>query len=155
MSISAIRSFLSYFEPAVRRPDYVQAAALCLRDGADGPEVLMVTSLRTRRWILPKGWPMKGRSLAEAAAQEAWEEAGVRGRVDPAEIGAFTYMKMRKTGTPVPCRCSLFRVHVDELAPDWPERKRRARRWMPVAEAADLVAEQELRAVLAGMSTGQ
>lgn len=155
MSFAALRSLISFFEPAARRPEYVQAAALCLRDGPDGPEVLLITSLRTKRWIVPKGWPMKGKSLAEAAACEAWEEAGVRGTIEAEEMGAFTYQKVLKNGVSVPCRCALYRMQVDALAADWPEKKRRERRWVPVGQAALMVAEHDLRGLFAEMASNR
>ncbi|HHX88347.1 MAG TPA: NUDIX domain-containing protein, partial [Paracoccus sp.] len=82
MKQSPLKALVSIFEPVFRRPDYIQAAALCLREGNKGREVLLISSLKSERWILPKGWPMKGRTLAGAALQEAWEEAGVVGRAD-------------------------------------------------------------------------
>ena len=61
--------------------DFVQVAALPLTIGEDGvTRVLLLTSRETRRWVIPKGWPMKGCKPYEAAAQEALEEAGVTGQ---------------------------------------------------------------------------
>ena len=51
-----------------------QFAALCYRIKRGKVQVLLVTSRRTKRWIVPKGWPMEGRTPADSAAQEAWEE---------------------------------------------------------------------------------
>ena len=146
-ALSALKALMS---PVMPRPDYLQVAALCLRDGDAGSEVLMVSSLTTKRWILPKGWPMQGRSLAEAALQEAWEEAGVSGIVEPAAVGHFTYRKLVKKGIPITCRCEVFRISVDSLADRYPEQAKRQRRWMPLPEAATSVDEPELRALLAG-----
>jgi 8-oxo-dGTP pyrophosphatase MutT (NUDIX family) len=135
-------------EPLPDAPARQQVAALCLRAGAQGPEVLLVSSLQTRRWILPKGWPMEGRSNAEAALQEAWEEAGVTGSVEAAEIGSYGYYKIRKSGLPVPCRVSVFRVDVTALADTYPEQAKRKRLWVPTTEAADMVHERELKDLL-------
>lgn len=147
-ALSALRALMS---PIVPRPDYLQVAALCLRDGRDGAEVLLVSSLTTKRWILPKGWPMEGRSLAEAARQEAWEEAGVSGTVEPAPVGQFSYRKLVKRGVPITCRCEVFRVRVESLAERYPEHARRQRRWTPLAEAVADIDEPELRALLAAI----
>lgn len=135
-------------EPPADAPARQQVAALCLRAGTQGPEVLLVSSLQTRRWILPKGWPMDGRSNAQAALQEAWEEAGVTGKVEEAEIGSYGYYKIRKSGLPVPCRVSVFRVDVAALADTYPESAKRKRRWVPAAQAADMVHERELKDLL-------
>jgi 8-oxo-dGTP pyrophosphatase MutT (NUDIX family) len=120
----------------VRRPAALQVAMLCVRHGAEGPEVLLVKTLDTGRWIIPKGWPMKGRALHEAAAQEAWEEAGARGRVSPDEIGRLTDSKRLKNGIVVPSEIVVFRMDDTHLADDYPEAGRRKRRMLPAAQAA-------------------
>ncbi len=148
MKQSALAAFRNFVEPVWRRPDFVQAAALCVRKTKKGPEVLLVTSLTTKRWIVPKGWPMDGRTLAEAAMQEAWEEAGVKGKVATASMGDFAYRKLVKNGIPVICRCSVFRIDVSDLANDFPEKGRRVRHWMRPSEAAKAVEEPELKALI-------
>lgn len=148
MMNSPLQALRSLIEPVFRRPEFIQSAALCLRDGRDGPEVLMITSRGTKRWLIPKGWPMKGRTLAGAAQQEAWEEAGVIGRVHESPIGYYTYHKRHRTGLPLACRVEVFRLDVADLARDWPEKKIRKRRWMRPEEAAAVVDEPELAALL-------
>ena len=75
------------FLPMLSRPRRLQVAALCFRRTDTGCEVLLVTSRDTGRWVIPKGWPMEGKSSAESAAQEAWEEAGVhQGQFDEAGL---------------------------------------------------------------------
>lgn len=136
-------------QPMLRRPPHLQVAALCTRAGADGgDEVLLVTSRGTGRWILPKGWPMPGRSLAEAAAQEAWEEAGVRGTAEAEALGSYDARKLTDGGLSLPCTVNVYRLRVDALAEDFPEARQRRRRWVPAAMAADLVQEPGLRALL-------
>ncbi|MDM7459888.1 MAG: NUDIX domain-containing protein, partial [Paracoccus sp. (in: a-proteobacteria)] len=89
-----------------RRPAAMQVGAIC-RDRVSG-DVLLVSSRGTGRWVIPKGWPMAGRSLAEAAAQEAWEEAGIRGRIHEGELGRFTYDKVQDEGFSVPVEIRVF-----------------------------------------------
>jgi 8-oxo-dGTP pyrophosphatase MutT (NUDIX family) len=60
-----------------------------------GREILLVTTRQTKRWIIPKGWPIKGLKPAKSAAREAYEEAGVRGSVKTKAIGIFSYEKGR------------------------------------------------------------
>jgi len=143
--IDRVRGLL---EPVFRVPDFIQSAALCLREGKTGREVLMVTSRGTRRWVLPKGWPMKGRTLAGGALREAWEEAGVIGTVEETPIGWYSYDKTRKGGLPLSCRVEVFRVRVDDLAADWPERRQRKRAWLPIETAIAQVQEPGLKAML-------
>ena len=131
-----------------RKPHAMQIAALCL--DVQG-RVLLITSRGTGRWIIPKGWPMPGLSLAEAALQEAWEEAGVRGRVDATPIGSYQYRKQHDRGFSVPTDVQVFAVCVHELAEDYPEQGQRKRAWFPPAEAAELVDEPGLRKILHGL----
>ncbi|MDX5357010.1 MAG: NUDIX domain-containing protein [Rhodobacterales bacterium] len=136
--IDAIRRLLA------RPSAALQVAMLCTRQGPDGPEVLLVKSLDSGRWILPKGWPMPGRSLAEAAAQEAWEEAGARGRVAPDEIARIPANKRLKSGLDVPCELVVFRMDDVTLADDYPEAAKRKRRMLPAAKAAARADIEEL-----------
>ncbi len=128
----------------------LQVAALPWRHEADGRvRVLLVTSRGTGRWIVPKGWPMTGKRSHQAAAQEAWEEAGVRGEIEDRASGAFGYLKTRG-GDRFPCRVEVFALRVTEELPDWPERSQRDRRWAPPEEAARMVQEKALaRLILA------
>jgi 8-oxo-dGTP pyrophosphatase MutT (NUDIX family) len=129
-----------------KRPVPLQVGAIC-RDPATG-DVLLVTSRGTGRWVIPKGWPMEGRSLAGAAAQEAWEEAGIRGHVDEAELGRFTYDKDQDEGFSVPVEVRVFLLHVEAAADDFPETRQRRRRWFTPADAARMVVEPGLRRLL-------
>ncbi len=126
----------------------LQVAALCYRFAHGRAEVLLVTSRDTGRWVLPKGWPMPGRSPARTAAREAFEEAGVLGRVAQTPIGSFHYRKILDDGSSLPCRVEVFPLAVRRLLRDFPERRQRVRKWMTMAKAAARVAEPELRDLL-------
>lgn len=133
--------------PAKRRagPDRlsVQYAALPFRR-FNGLEILLVTSRETRRWVIPKGWPMKGRKPYAAAAREALEEGGVSGRVGRATLGVYPYVKWLKNGAPAPCLVRVFPLEVTREHGDWPERGQRERRWFSADAAAAAVDEPEL-----------
>lgn len=129
-----------------RRPTPLQIAALCL-DPATA-KVLLITSRGTGRWILPKGWPMNGRSLGEAAQQEAWEEAGVRGPLMRQEFGSYHYDKIQDRGFGIPVRVQVFGIEVQELCDNYPESGQRRRAWFTPVEAAELVEEPELKSLL-------
>lgn len=124
-----------------------QVAALPVRTGPNGPEVMLITSRESRRWIVPKGWPMKGRKDHEAAAQEALEEAGLEGRIHKHPIGAYTYPK-RTVDAVEPCRVMVYRLDVEGERRSFRERGQRERRWLPVAEAATLVDEPRLASMI-------
>src|SRR5215471_8614155 len=82
----------------------VQYGALPYRVGnGSRPEFMLVTSRETQRWIIPKGWPKKGKSPRRSAAREAFEEAGVLGAVGRRPLGSFSYEKRLKNGRSVEC----------------------------------------------------
>jgi 8-oxo-dGTP pyrophosphatase MutT (NUDIX family) len=145
-------------KPSNREPDReprVQFAALPWRRDAKGDiEVLMITSRETRRWVIPKGWPIKGMKSAKSAAQEAFEEAGVVGKVSKTPIGAYAYDKQLKNGRLQHVRVAVFALFVESEAETYPEMGQREKRWLPLAEAASLVAEPELMVVLATFRPG-
>lgn len=134
-----------------RRLPSLQVGALCLRGRPGRREVLLVSSLGTGRWIIPKGWPMRGRTLAEAALREAWEEAGVQGEVGALPFGSFGYAKQRESAAPTPCEVQVFIVKVSGLDTDYPEAGQRVRRWVRPIEAVAMVDEPGLRALIGGL----
>ena len=129
-----------------RRPPALQVGALCLQ--AETGSVLLVTSRGTGRWIIPKGWPMDGRSVGGAALREAWEEAGVRGEVEETAFGRYSYDKKLAKGLSAPVEVQVHLVRVEGLDKNFPERKQRQRRWFTPAEAAGLVDEAGLARLL-------
>ena len=126
----------------------VQYAALPYRlMGKSRTEVMLITSLGTRRWIIPKGWPWPDQHDHVAAAAEAREEAGVLGEPKAGSIGSYTYEKRRQSG-PVPVRVAVYLLEVQEELETWPECERRQRAWFTLSEAAAAVREPELRDLL-------
>jgi 8-oxo-dGTP pyrophosphatase MutT (NUDIX family) len=109
-----------------------------------GAEILLITSRETRRWVVPRGNAIAGLRDHESAAQEAFEEAGIRGGVEESALGSYRYEKRRRDGSLAPAEVRLFRMLVTEEAGDWPEREERERRWFAPAEAAAAVAESDL-----------
>ena len=130
-----------------------QAAALAYRATADGePEILLVTSRETRRWILPKGWIENDVKPYETAAMEAWEEAGVRGRVKKKPIGSYTYEKRLNNGDHALCQVTVFALKVTTQLDEWPEKNERERRWVSLDQGANLISEGGLVKLLLGLS---
>ncbi len=143
-------------EPLVADPDgppRAQIGALCWRISRAGIEVLLVTSRETGRWVIPKGWLGIGLSAGEAAAREAWEEAGVRGRAG-AELGVFTYDKVTdrdtKAAARVPCVVAVHAVEVTGKAKDFPEAGQRRVKWFERGKAARKVTEPALQSLILG-----
>ena len=94
-------------------------------------ELLLVTSRTRGRWIIPKGWPIKGLKPQKSAAREAFEEAGVQGEVIPKPIGRYSYDKISddESGA-IPCEVLVFTLNVKRQLKDWPEASQREARWM-------------------------
>lgn len=139
------------FRPGARKRP-LQVAALPWRRGADGAiEVLLVTTRGTGQWMVPKGWPMVGKTWPEAAAQEAWEEAGVRGKAGTVELGRFRH---DKTGLlqSLPCTVAVFPLAVAEELERWPERGERTRRWFTLAEARANVRSPALASIIGAVA---
>lgn len=132
-------------------PPAHQVAALVWRPTADGPDVLLVTSRATRRWIIPKGWRVDGLSDVQSAAQEAFEEAGAVTADSDGVLGTYRYDKVLKDGSERPCTVDVFCFRIVRLADHWPEMKQRTRRWYATGTASSLVAEPDLAVLLSGL----
>jgi 8-oxo-dGTP pyrophosphatase MutT (NUDIX family) len=124
-----------------------QYAALPWRINA-GLEVMLISSRDTNRWVIPKGWPIPDLMPHESAAREAFEEAGIEGGIGTSPIGRYSYAKRLKAGKTVTCDVAVFAFRVARQLDDWPERGQRTIRWFPAAEAATLVEEPELAALM-------
>ena len=111
-------------------------------------EMLLVTGRRSGRWTIPKGWPMPGKSLAEAAAQEAYEEAGVRGTIDAVPVGSFDHVKQHLPTGLLEVRILVHPLNVAVELPKWPEIDQRRRKWFSVEEATKKVDSEQLRALI-------
>lgn len=126
-----------------------QYGALPYRVDASGDlRILLVTSRRTGRWVAPKGHPMPGRRPHEAAAQEAYEEAGVEGEIASEPIGAFRYRKGWRYLLPLRAEVTLFPLRVTRELDAWPEASQRRRAWFSRAEAAAAVRERRLKQLI-------
>lgn len=130
-------------------PPSLQVGALCWRRTGKGAlRILLITSRDTGRWVIPKGWPMRNRTEAEAAEREAWEEAGVNGTVFPHSIGLYAYPKFMSKGKVVPCVVRVFPLEVERSADRFPEVDQRRRKWFPPEHAARRVQEPELARII-------
>lgn len=126
-----------------------QIAALPIRWNKDGElRILLITSRETKRWVMPKGWPIKGREPWRAAEIEALEEAGVRGSISDEPIGVYRYDKVLDDGSVAPCQVQLFPMIVEKVQKRWKERHERKRRWFSPKGAAKAVQEPDLKVIL-------
>lgn len=133
----------------MRTPSAVdQVAALPFRMDSSGLKVLLVTSRSSKRWILPKGWPISGLMPHEAAAREAFEEAGVVGHASPSAVGQFQSQKTGKSGQPIATRVTVYALEVDAERSRWPEMAERERCWFSLQEAVRAVQNDQLKRII-------
>ena len=118
-----------------------QAAAIPVRDG----RVCLVTSSSGKRWVIPKGMMEPGKTAGEIALQEAWEEAGLVGVLQPDPVGSYLYDKNGIT-----CHVLVYLLKVTDIRDDYPEKGLRERCWVTPAEAVTRIEERSLRAIVRG-----
>ena len=133
---------------AKKRQSRSQLAALCYRIVDGKMKFLLITSRRSRRWIIPKGWPEWGITPGECASKEAYEEAGVRGQVGRFPIGAFSYIKKHPRAKPIPFVVMVYPLEVTKLCDSYPESTQRKRKWVGRKTAAQMVREPELQHIM-------
>lgn len=121
---------------------YIQSAVIPYRWAHGGRdeqlEVLMITSLKKKRWIIPKGVQEPGLSPAASAAQEGMEEAGVEGQVSKKPIGSYQYRKWDAT-----CHVLEFCLKVEIVHGTWAE-DHRQRKWFELEAAIERTREEAL-----------
>ncbi len=117
---------------------------------------LLITARRTGKWIFPKGGPVAGLTPAESAAEEAYEEAGVRGRIGAEPAGHYRTFKASAAGR-APVVVEMYPLEVEDQFDDWPEKGERKRHWATLAEARRMLSEPGLVALaekIAGSAPG-
>lgn len=146
---AALRSQMK--KPHSNGKAYLQIGALPLRKSAVGAwEILLVTTRSTKRWTIPKGWPIRKLKAHGTAAREAQEEGGVIGRVKKRPVGRYLYWKRMEADFRL-CKVRLYPMHVTDQLAHWPEEDERRRHWFSLENASDLVEEPGLRKVLASL----
>ena len=117
-------------------------------------EFMLVTSRQTRRWVIPKGWPKKGKSPHRLAAREAFEEAGVTGAIGRRSVGSFSYEKRLKDGGLIECEVRVFPLQVKRQSKQWPEMQERRIKWLSASKAAEKVKEPMLGKIIRRLARG-
>jgi len=127
----------------------LQYAALPFRIESGNLQVLLISSRETRRWVIPKGWPVRGLRAREVAAREAFEEAGVVGRmVGKRSVGSYHYGKRLPRNRDRLCRVKVFLLLFDHQLDAWPEKEQRECQWVTPRRAALMVDEGDLAEII-------
>ncbi len=130
-----------------KRDVRTQFGALCYRIREGKVQILLITSRGRGRWIIPKGWPMDGETPAGAGATEAYEEAGVVGKLSDNVLGFYAYSKGH-AGYRLPCVVAVFPLKVTKVLKSYPEKGERRRKWVSQKKAVQMVGEPELRRII-------
>jgi len=119
--------------------NFNQSGVVPYRKKDNDLEVLLITSLKKKRWIIPKGYVEFNLTPFESAKKEAYEEAGIIGSNETVELGA---LKIEKTiGV---CWMKIFSMEVTEMLEDYPEKNQRKREWFSVKKAAENISIPEI-----------
>ena len=125
-----------------------QSASIPYRIERGRLRVLLVTSRTRRRWILPKGKIAPRMLPGRSAEREAFEEAGVLGRLAKDPIGSYRQgdhiPDMQEDGVIV----EAYALEVVDELPAWREMHVRERRWVSVKDALRVVRDPEIRSIL-------
>ena len=119
--------------------NFSQSAVIPYRLSKKGLEILLITSLKRKHWIVPKGYIEFNLTPFESAKKEAYEEAGILGSNETIEVGTFKLNK--PVGT---CLIKVFTMEVHEVLDDYPEKNDRKRKWFTPEEASGAIAIPEI-----------
>lgn len=146
--MSAMETPINVNKPMSSREVLKFAALPWRRDRQGNIRILMVTSRKHGRWIVPKRSLVHGRTPAQSAAREAFEEAGVFGDIHPVPIGCYTHGDPLKGGPKGPALVTLFALRVRATLLHWPEKNERTRSWQSLCEAVEKASEPDLARIL-------
>lgn len=132
-----------------KRSVRTQFAALCYRLRKGKTQVLLISSRNGGRWIIPKGWPMHEMTPAQASKVEAFEEAGVEGKVLETCLGIYSTVRQSPDDEELPCIVAVFPLRVKRLLKKYPESTQRTRKWCSPKKAAKLIDDPELAQIVA------
>ncbi|WP_130470482.1 NUDIX hydrolase [Candidatus Magnetaquicoccus inordinatus] len=125
-------------------PDYFyqQSAVVPIRFHERRLQILMISSRKGKRWVIPKGVIEPDLSAEESAAKEAAEEAGIQGEILPGLLGSFQYEKWGDT-----CTVQVFVLQVNQVFEQWLE-DFRSRMWLDLPEAKKRISEPALQELI-------
>jgi 8-oxo-dGTP pyrophosphatase MutT (NUDIX family) len=123
------------------RKPRLQSGALAYRVERHGKvRVLLVRTRRSKRWSIPKGELKPALSMPENAAEEAFEEAGVRGEVATASSGMYRRTKRAWYGDAI-VEIWVYLLRVSEQLKQFPEKGQRETKWVSCGAAAKMLRE--------------
>ena len=127
---------------------YKQIGALCFKIEEKKLKILLVKSRRSKRWVIPKGWKLATMNSRMSVAVEAWEEAGVQGKVSKRPVGFYHYRKSDKNASFFSCEVKVYSLNVLKLKKKFPEMSERKSKWFSCKDASMMVDEPELKKII-------
>jgi phosphohistidine phosphatase len=125
---------------------YEQSAVIPYRCNEGTLEVLMITSRKKKRWVMPKGVIEPELCARTSATKEALEEAGIEGSVSDAPVGTYRYKKWGGI-----CRVHVYVMRVKKVLEKW-EESHRDREWVSLQEAVERTEEEDLRNLIRSLA---
>lgn len=127
---------------------FEQSGVIPYRKNGNLIEVLLVTTIKKKKWIIPKGYIEFNLTPFESAKKEAYEEAGVIGSNETVELGTIKIKKPNGIQ-----KVKIFSMEVIEELKDYPEKNLRKRKWFSVKEAAENVKNPELSKLILNINS--
>jgi len=118
---------------------YTQSGVLPIYDG----KIVIITSRKKKRWIIPKGIVEPNMTPRESAQQEAYEEAGLVGKIKKKQIGKYRVKKWDGI-----CTVEIYPMIVEKLLDDWEEKSFRKRKLVFPEDAASLIKNKDLKEII-------
>ena len=128
--------------------NFNQSGVIPYRKSKNGFEVLLITSIKKKKWVIPKGYVEFNLSSFESAKKEAIEEAGIVGTNETIELGHFENNKSMGV-----CHVKVFAMEVIEVMDEYPDKSRRQRKWFPLKEAAANVETKQIADMILSLET--
>jgi 8-oxo-dGTP pyrophosphatase MutT (NUDIX family) len=122
---------------------YPQSAVIPFQITNKGLQILLITSLKSKQWIFPKGIVEEHLTPQQSALQEAYEEAGIEGEIVNISLGEYSYPKWGGI-----CEVVVFPMYVTRKLDIWPEVDQRRRKWVSIDDALNLISKEELKTLL-------
>jgi 8-oxo-dGTP pyrophosphatase MutT (NUDIX family) len=130
-----------FSQPSRTRKERQQVAAVCYRIRKSGIQFLLVQT-RAGRWIFPKGGAEPALTYAQSAALEAFEEAGVHGRIEAIPFARYLRRKP-ENGEQSGLAVIAYLCEVSRL--EKPQEQNRTPTWFPPEKAKQRLLEQRSR----------
>ena len=109
--------------------------------------IMFVTSQRRGRWILPKGNLLSGETHKKGCKREAFEEAGLKGKIIT-DLPITTVIGKSDGDHITSTAVTYYPMLVTEQFDDWPERKKRERHWALLKDAHRVTDREDFRKLI-------